>query len=141
MPLDFCEFHKLSWIHEILFVNGSAAAGNRCLETFMHVISNKSDGVFFKLESCIHGYHVYQNNCLATHGEIWEMHNRSDPLSVAVQKNREVVRHVPGHALLMCVFQNDGVIISCHCNVDSTDDVYCSYLLKIFNYMHEFMKF
>ena len=48
----------------------------------------------FTLESCVRGYHVYQDTWLATDGEILdcmrEIYNRSDPFSVAVKKDDEV---------------------------------------------------
>ena len=58
------------------------------------------------LDSCIRGYHVYQDTWLATDGEtldcVREFYNRSDPFSVAVKKDVEVVGHVPRH--YSCVF-------------------------------------
>ena len=58
------------------------------------------------LDSCIRGYHVYQDTWLTTDGEtldcVREFYNRSDPFSVAVKKDAEVVGHVPRH--YSCVF-------------------------------------
>ena len=51
------------------------------------------------LDSCIRGYHVYQDTWLAMGGEtlncLKELYNRSDPFSVAVKMDIEVVGHVP----------------------------------------------
>ena len=78
----------------------------------------------FTLESCVRGYHVYQDTWLATDGEILDcvidILNRNDPFSGTVKKNVEVVGHVPRH--YSCVFslflRNDGVILSCCVNGD-----------------------
>ena len=42
---------------------------------------------FHSVESCVHGYHVFQSQWNGTGGEVLQCgHNRSDPFAVAVQK-------------------------------------------------------
>ena len=53
----------------------------------------------FTVESCVRGYHVYQERRTAVIGEMLSCHrepgNASDPFAVVVMKEREIVGHVP----------------------------------------------
>ena len=56
--------------------------------------------------SAVRGYHVYQENWEATHGEILscgrETGNVSDSFAVSGKKHGEIVGHVPGKILAIC---------------------------------------
>ena len=74
--------------------------------------------VAFALNSCVRGYHVYQDLWDATPGEtltcIRERGNRNDVFAVAVQSDGNVVGHVPRHISCICtLFMHRGGEINC----------------------------
>ena len=72
----------------------------------------------FTIESCIRGYHVYQERWTAVIGEVLscrrEPGNASDPFAVAVMKEREIVGHVPRYYSCICnLLLRKGGSLSC----------------------------
>ena len=71
----------------------------------------------FTVESCIHGYHVFQHIWVPIHGEVLscsrECGNRSDPFAVALKIEEDIVGHVPRQFSCACslFLQSDGLLV------------------------------
>ena len=60
----------------------------------------------FTIESCVHGYNIYQSRWTAVKGEELTCHrepaNASNPFAVAVVKGSKIKGHVPWFYSCMC---------------------------------------
>ena len=74
--------------------------------------------VAFTMESCVRGYHVYQNTWVPIHGEHLrcsrECGNRADAFAVAVVKGEDTVGHVPRRfSCATNLFIQSGGVVAC----------------------------
>ena len=72
----------------------------------------------FTIESCVHGYNIYQSRWTAVKGEELTCHrepaNASNPFAVAVVKGSKIKGHVPWFYSCMCnLLQHRGGSLSC----------------------------
>ena len=72
----------------------------------------------FTIESCVHGYQIYQDIWNSHVGEtlscVRERGNMNDIFAVAVQKDAKAVGHVPRHISCSCnLFIRRGGLLSC----------------------------
>ena len=83
-------------------------------------------------ESCIRGYHIYQELWAAAIGEDlacqWERRNAADPHAVAVIKDGTIVGHLPRRLSCACtLFMRRGGTIGCQ--VTSNVEIFRVFLL------------
>ena len=73
------------------------------------------------MESCVHGFHVYQDISMPTTGERiscqMEDSNAFGPYNVAIRKSANVIGHIPGKISAACsLFVQKGGTLTCIAN-------------------------
>ena len=126
---NISQFHNLVSIHNLIFMN------QQLVPIFFLFYFHNSDcecgmaslvvaePVAVTMESCVRGYHVYQNTWASIHGECLrcsrERSNRADPFAVAVAKGEDTVGHVPRRfSCATNFFIQSGGVVMCEISGD-----------------------
>ena len=87
------------------------------------MVSSHAADRSFAMESCVHGFHVYQHTWMPSHEEVLscsrERGNRSDPFAVTVKKGEDIVGHVPRRfSCTSNLFLRSGGLLVCEISGD-----------------------